>query len=368
MLRRSLIYFLGATATGIGLSALPGFRVSAQNSDAFLPWQTAGDYDEPRMAALSWAILAPSPHNLQPWRAELVGDDKILLWNTGEGLMPETDPSGRHMMLSFGAFLEILQLAIAEQNSAATVVLFPSGVSGPTAEVTLQPGGTPDPLFHHISQRRTNRRPYDARLPEAAALTSLKREASSLILDASTVNQLRDLTWTAMSTGLHLDRVQTERASLMRFGKREIDAHPDGILFKGPMVEALAALGVLTQENQRNPDSIAFQAAAQSIKDAMKATQAYVTIKTAGNSQTDQIEAGKRMLRLGLEATAHGLAFQPLSQALQDYPEQNANRERLYELVAAPGETVQMLGRVGYAKPVERSPRWPLASHLEKAR
>jgi hypothetical protein len=31
----------------------------------------AGQYDDPRMRALSWAILAPNPHNLQPWKVDL---------------------------------------------------------------------------------------------------------------------------------------------------------------------------------------------------------------------------------------------------------------------------------------------------------
>jgi hypothetical protein len=39
--------------------------------DSVAPWERAGQYDDPRMRALSWAILAPNPHNLQPWKVDL---------------------------------------------------------------------------------------------------------------------------------------------------------------------------------------------------------------------------------------------------------------------------------------------------------
>jgi len=35
--------------------------------EALAPWDHAGTSQEPRRRALSYAILAPNPHNRQPW-------------------------------------------------------------------------------------------------------------------------------------------------------------------------------------------------------------------------------------------------------------------------------------------------------------
>ncbi|MEO0917157.1 MAG: twin-arginine translocation pathway signal protein, partial [Pseudomonadota bacterium] len=76
------------------------------------------------------------------------------------------------------------------------------------------------------------------------------------------------------------------------------------------------------------------------------------------------IEAGRRWLRLHLAATSVGVSMQPLSQALQEYPEQSALYAKVHKMLAGEGETVQMLGRIGYAAPVGPSPRWPLESRI----
>jgi hypothetical protein len=44
-----------------------------------------------------------------------------------------------------------------------------------------------------------------------------------------------------------------------------------------------------------------------------------------------------------------------------------AHYARAHELFAAPGETVQMLGRVGYGPTIGPSPRWPLETRLANA-
>ena len=65
-------------------------------------------------------------------------------------------------------------------------------------------------------------------------------------------------------------------------------------------------------------------------------------------------------VRINLAATAAGVATQPMSQALQEYPEMKALYERIHATLAPEGGTVQMLGRLGYAEAVPASPRWPL--------
>ena len=71
-------------------------------------------------------------------------------------------------------------------------------------------------------------------------------------------------------------------------------------------------------------------------------------------------------MRIHLAATREGVAMQPLSQALQEYPEMAGHYKQAHELLAPSGGTVQMLARLGYADTVLPSPRWSLESVLAR--
>ena len=88
---------------------------------------------------------------------------------------------------------------------------------------------------------------------------------------------------------------------------------------------------------------------------------------TPGNDRVTQINAGRAYARVQLAATAQGLAMQPLSQALQEYAEQQKPYADIHALAGAtaPGETVQMWVRVGYAPPIEPAPRRRLKDFIQ---
>ena len=362
--RRKMIALVGGGAVMAAAACAAGFVATRRPNIALAPWESAGDYNDPRMAALSWAILAPNPHNRQPWQAELTGTDGVRIWREAARNLPQTDPFDRQMTIGMGCFLELFRLAAAERGFSTEMVLFPDGEQGPVADITLLNGGQPDPLFQHVPSRHTNRLAYEDRVPEDAALAKLAPEASEIITDENRVSDLRALTWDAMFIEMNTHRTHMESVNLTRLGKREINANPDGISIRGAMPEALILAGMITREGQSNPESAEFVQTMEFIRSAQDATPAYVTIKTTGNTRLEQIEAGRRWVRLHLAATSVGIAVQPLSQALQEYEEQAELYARVHKLLTEPGETLQMLGRIGYAAPVGPSPRWPLESRM----
>jgi len=99
----------------------------------------------------------------------------------------------------------------------------------------------------------------------------------------------------------------------------------------------------------------------------LMATPAHAVITTDGNSREDQIAAGRRWLRLNLATTELGLALHPVSQALQEYPEMAPYYAKAHEMLATEGQTVQMLGRLGYGPETPVSPRWPLETRIRNA-
>ncbi|MEM7522272.1 MAG: twin-arginine translocation pathway signal protein, partial [Pseudomonadota bacterium] len=99
-------------------------------------------------------------------------------------------------------------------------------------------------------------------------------------------------------------------------------------------------------------------------EEMLAATPAYAVIRSAGDTRLDQIEAGRRWLRLNLTTTGLGLSLHPVSQALQEYEEMAEHYAATHEMLGNPGETVQMLGRLGYGPEVPRSPRWALEAKV----
>jgi len=109
---------------------------------AIKPWSSAGDdKTDIRRWALSYALLAPSPHNMQPWLVDLTAPDNIDLYIDASRLLPETDPFSRQIMIGQGTFLEVLHLALTAQGFDAAIEHFPHGrldVNDQGADLSLE--------------------------------------------------------------------------------------------------------------------------------------------------------------------------------------------------------------------------------------
>jgi len=361
--RRKMISLIGGGVVLAATAGVGGFAVTRRPDAALAPWVQAGGYDDMRKRALSWAILAPNPHNRQPWVAELQGADGLLIWRDKALNLPETDPFDRQLTIGMGAFLELLRMAAAEDGFDLDMTLFPDGDDGPVAQVSFAPGGKPDPLFAHTLERHTNREAYEDRAIPSDVIAAMA-PFGRLVTDPAEVGEIRGLTRLAMRTELTTRATYMESVNLMRLGKAEIEATPDGLYLSGAFLEGLMAIGLLTRAGLADMDGSQFQMGLDMQDKSLRATSAYAVITTPGNSRVDQIGAGRDWLRLHLAATGQGLAMQPVSQALQEYPEVADLYAQAHAMLAADGETVQMLGRIGYGPKVAPSPRWPLEKRM----
>lgn len=358
--RRNVLRIVGGgfvlAAGGAG-----GFLATRTPAKARAPWGAAGEYADPRMRALSYGILAPNPHNRQPWLVDLATPGQVVVWRDKAKNLPETDPFDRQLTIGMGCFLEQTAIAASATGHRVDYDLFPEGEAGPVAVARFSEGAEADPLFAEIPRRRSCKEPF-AETPVAAdpALTAL----AELHVAPEAVAALRQLTLDAWMVEATTYRTMKESTDLFRLGKREVEANPDGIDFTGPFFESLILAGLLTREGALDPTSMEFAGAAASFEEMLTATPAYVALKTKGNTRLDQIEAGRRWVRLNLTTTALGLALHPVSQALQEYPEMKEHYRKAHEMLAAPGETVQMLGRIGYGPEVPPAPRWPLEAKV----
>ena len=359
---------------------------SALPPEAIAAWSGPGNESDVRRWILAHAILAPHSHNLQSWLVDLSVPEQITLYIDRSRLLPETDPFSRQMMMSQGTFLELLDLAAKQKGLRAEIVLFPQGVfapttldARPTARIRLVPdaGVQPDPLFSQVFLRHTNREAYEAREPTAAALQTMTASVQPHAVrvgfvgasQADALQQHRRIAMEAWRIELVTPRTVMESIKVLRVGPTEIAQHRDGISLNDPMVRALAAVGLFDRSKAPAPDDPSTTAQIKDFNANMAATPAFFWLVTEGNDRATQINAGRAYVRAQLAATAAGLSMHPLSQALQEYPEQAGPYGQIHRLLGAPAPryTVQMWTRLGYAPAIEPSPRRGLDAHILKA-
>ncbi|MEM5470634.1 twin-arginine translocation pathway signal protein [Hoeflea sp. AS60] len=362
--RRKMLSIIGGGTIVAAAGGAGAFLTTRTPKKALAPWSAAGTYSDPRRNALSHALLAPNPHNRQPWLVDLDTPEVIDLYRDKSKDLPHTDPFSRQLTIGMGCFIELMVMAAAQTGHAVELALFPDGEDGPVARAHLvESGAEPDPLFAAVQHRRSCKEPFEARpvTPEHAALLE---PFADLITAPEKVSELIELTWSAWKVEVETPRTYKESVDLMRIGKAEINAQPDGIDLGGPFLSSLALLGQLSREGQLDQTSSQYTQGVAVYEEMLHATPAYAALTSASNQRTDQIEAGRRWLRLNLAATTHGLALHPVSQCLQEYPEMRHHYDRAHELLAPEGHTVQMLGRLGYGPTTPHSPRWPLEAKI----
>ena len=348
---------------------------------------------DPRLDAFRHAILAPNPHNRQPWVIRLDGTDGATVFCDLDRRLRHTDPFDRQITIGFGCFLELARIAAAERGVRIKEDWFPEGEpqprldNRPIARLTFVPDPTvkPDPLFATIPKRRSTKTVFDDRPVDPASLQRLSSvfgmteddwfavSADSL---PTTVAAVRKLVLEAVDIEMRTARAHRESVDLMRIGAREVDANPDGIALAGPGIEAMAATGLLSRAALVDPESSTFRQGEAMMAETYGSIPAILSVTTNGNTRGHQLEAGHLYARANLLATKLGLAMHPMSQALQEYPEMAAvfaQMQALLRPVFSNGITgsistangrVQMLARIGYAAPVAPSPRWPLETRL----
>jgi hypothetical protein len=382
-MNRRLFLVSGGLAGLSVVTGLGAFAATRRPAAALKPWEQAGLFrNDPRRFVVEHAILAPNPHNRQPWIVELIGEDRMRLFCDLERRLPQTDPLDRQIVIGLGCFTELASLAASALGYRLEVIPFPEGEPQPRLDqrpvadfaIVREAGLRADPLFQHVKTRRSTKRPYDlARPVPAAALAELARLSTGDIAvaglaDQARVERLRALTWEAWAIESATARTHKESVDLMRIGRSEIEANPDGISLGGVFLEGLALTGQLTRAQMVDPGSSAFRQGQDMYRAMLAATPAYLIFAANDGGRAGELAAGRAYLRANLAATGLGLAMQPVSQALQEFPEMaDAKAKVEAALAVARPKRLHMLARLGYGPAVDETPRWAAATRIRQA-
>jgi hypothetical protein len=387
--RRAFLRIAGTSAVILAAGGVALTQVDQMPDAAVEGWRGPPlSVSDPRLRAISYALLAPNPHNMQAWMADLSEPDVVTFVCDPMRLLPQTDPFSRQVVIGCGCFLELLRIAAAEQGYTIEPQLFPQGIwpenaVGDTALARLKfvkdASVARDPLFAQILRRRSTKLNYRANEPASGAHVAALAEAARVsvvetshapVSFASTgtpaeVARLKAIAASAYRVEANTHRTHMETVERLRIGADAIAQHRDGLSIHGPGIWLLKTAGLMTPEAFADPKSLAFKQTIDLYTGWIENTWSFGWMTTAVNDRAAQINTGVAYVRANLKAAELGLAIAPLSQALQEFPEMAGEMKAILAATGTPdGHTLQMFFRMGYADEAPATPRRALKDFI----
>ncbi len=323
--------------------------VTTTQSPWAVPTLDAHLIDSPTEAfrwAVSYAVLAPSGHNTQPWRFRIL-DDAVEVYADRTRALPVADPDDRELTIACGAALLHLRLALEQLGLLPEVEPLPDGEDADVLARVRIVSHFPSPpeedgLFAAIPRRRTNRQPYDGRPVPVGLFSAL---ASAVAAEDAWLREVAGETRRAVADLIaEGDRIQwadkhfrRELASWLHPSRRGDGMHAFYRHGLGPVVVRSFNLG---QDIGRKDHELA------------AAAPLLVVLGTKGDTPADWLATGQALARLLLRARVDGIDASYFNQPVQ-VPEL---RPQSAAAIGATGFPQVML-RLGYGPPVEAAPR-----------
>ena len=323
----------------------------------------AGSITERLHSAVELAVRAPSVHNTQPWRWRIDSDAVHLFADRGRQL-PATDPEGRDLLLSCGAALHHLEVALSALAVACSVQYFPDPENRDhLATITVVPGAAAPvdaALAEAVLARRTDRRWFGPEPVPPDYLTLLtvraaERGAHLHALDDATVHgQLA----AALAEAARQQEATAEYAAELAMWSTRYAGARDGV----PIGSVAPPLAGRDPSPLRSFPRSGLAQPKVPVGSADAGTLLLLT--TPADDRRSQLRAGEAVSAVLLTATSKALATTPLSQVV----ERAETRRALRQVAAADDEYPQLIIRVGWPMPgaaeLAATPRRPLSAVL----
>ncbi len=326
------------------------------------------------MELLEYGRWAPSPHNMQYWRFDILGDGTVHLYYDPDRLLPDTDPTGRFCTVGFGILLETLSIAAAPHGMTVNAQFLRSELKpykqGPVllAKLTLEPATAPETLDRQlILDRQTSRLPYDGVpvaqtvLDELSAIAAQYNNKLEFSSDPEQVAWVLKLNAETMFFDMSEARSRDEVGGWMRFDYADACGRADGLAayamhFPGWLMKQFV------KRNWVFNLPVVRDVVLRLYIDSMRGTRTVAWLSGPFEKHDDWVSAGRMMARLWLTMTKHGVYLHPFGSVITNpkahalMAEHFANDKREHDL--------WMLVRLGHSELPPKAKRLTLAELL----
>ena len=318
--------------------------------------EPSGDLSRSWRDCLTAAGSAPSVHNTQPWRFRVTDNAVDVLADRSRHL-DVADPAGRELLISVGAAIANLRIAMLDAGRRPSVRLWPDPLAPDlVARVTLGPAVAADQMTRALAAaipvRRTNRQPFaDTPLPDGVIddfRDAAQSEGADLAM-ADTIGRMLVLGVVRRAEELLRDdpRYVNELARWSGDRRGCSDGVPAEAFGPWAAVE-WSAIRAFADEPDAVPSATPFEANSQ-----------IAVLYTFGDTARQWVRAGQALERVLLTATARGVAATVMTQPME--------LPAVRRLLADPRDdriVAQAALRFGYAPASPATPRRPLGDLL----
>ena len=325
--RRDFIKSAGRSAMLLGMSPLLGGCSGANRSDLrpeHQPEAETAALDAGMAQILYFASLAPSGHNMQPWRVRRIEPYVYAIGMDKSRRLPAVDPDDRETLLSIGAFVENLCCAASSLGFETQVEVTGTGAADEDiVKVALAKARPSDFPIGRLSARRTVKKGY---LPQSLSKEHAKALAAVwpghvFHFDRNS-NHARCLAdWTAESFRHQTlrDDTQRELANCIRFSREDALKYRDGLTTGSMEITGIAGWYVRSFLNAQSVMDASFRNRGIDLYSAQAREGAgWTIIMSAGNCVADLVETGRRFERMALMVRELGIAIHPMTQILEE--------------------------------------------------
>ena len=317
---------------------------------------------------LYYASLAGSSHNSQPWKAEVYGEDSIMIFADMSRQLLVVDPSSRELFISVGAFIENLNLAAANLGYESDIKI--NGITRDSCNhvaTIILSWSKPENEFatlKDIELRTTLRIPFDK--------TEIKESDWKKLVSHDTYNihylpsqsekgrYIMEKELESYTEQATRKNAQDELAAWIRFSNLDVREKQDGLSTAGMGIKGISGFVVRNffKPEDSKKDSFVNQGI-EKTKLQVENCGGWIIITMNEDNLEGWINTGRLYQRMNIQCRNLKIGFHPMNQIVE---------ERIYKEAASKflsfNGTIEFIARIGYVDdyPAPISVRRPVES------
>lgn len=323
-------------------------------------------FEDTREQLVAFGLLAPSSHNLQPWKVVLSeeNENEMLLYIDSLRTLPVVDEDFTQMFFSAGVFLTYMNEGAKQLGVDLTIEYFPYGELDftattadldvtPIAMITYLESDTETSLIMDAVSGATERMVYESGIETEvlSEIIGLNQDDSILInfvTEQTEVERLIEMLIEGVEIESKHEAAMLETGNVLRITNHQKSEFKYGLSMdsNNPSVvmrTIIQYMAKIMAQGWEKDGEFWLNGETKNIE----SSETFGFIQTANNTRLDQVKAGELYGMIQLYAYHNGLEMQPFYQTLEKYDEMSEVNQEVVQAFQVDSNTIQIIFRMG---------------------